>query len=454
MYDKTVIKKKLLIFFPNKKVSGEYIEMFPFEILKKEFDFFGINNREHNLFLKKIPLKLSILTKKTHALLHQAEMLRKRNASVYYTARIRGEYPSRFDSQHIKIPFHDFKKATFFKRVQVKFFSTIFGVLILKKIVIILFKLENFFSIKLLKEVNCIVLPYTGGISVEWDFLVWLAEKYKITTIGIQENWDNLSSKQFLFMKPKIFATWGQQSSSHLRSIQNFRGAVFEVGCLRIQGFYSSRELLCSESPKPESHLAPIEKFILVIGLGDELEDLKLLRMMSDFMSHPQNLNHTNLQAVYRVHPHIVETPSRINNLKIIESLPKIKIYNPGLYETNLQRIEQVNSAEIVVSIFSTMVLESAIINKTCVIPVFNFVTADYNSSHLIDDLNHFSGMSMLTKVKIASTSKEFIETLFGVEQDLSDKINDPIILNWFCKNTNTQLEIASLIRQYATNNV
>ena len=25
---------------------------------------------------------------------------------------------------------------------------------------------------------------------------------------GIQENWDNLSSKQFLFMKPTIFATW------------------------------------------------------------------------------------------------------------------------------------------------------------------------------------------------------------------------------------------------------
>jgi hypothetical protein len=454
MYDEIMNKKKLLIFFPNRKVSGEYIEMFPFEMLKKEFDFFGINNREHNSFLKEIPLKLSLLTKKTHALMHQAEMLRRRNASVYYMARIRGEFPSRFDSQHIKIPFHEFKKATFFKRVQVKFFSTIFGVLILKKIVIILFKLENFFSPKLLKEVNCIVLPYTGGISVEWDFLVWLAEKYKITTIAIQENWDNLTSKQFLFMKPKIFATWSQQSSSHLRSIQNFRGAIYEVGCFRIQGFYSSRELLCSESPKSRLHLEPIEKSILVIGLGDELEDFKLLRVMSDLMSYSQNLSHTNLQVVYRVHPHIVESPSRKNNLKLIESLPKIKIYNPGLYETNSERIEQVNSAEIVVSIFSTMVLESAIVNKTCVIPVFNFVTADYNPSHLIDDLNHFSGMSMLTKVKIATTSEEFIDILLGAEGDLSNKINDPIVLNWFCKNTDTQLEIASLIRQYATNNV
>jgi hypothetical protein len=64
MYDEIMNKKKLLIFFPNKKVSGEYIEMFPFEMLKKEFDFFGINNREHNSFLKEIPLKLSLLTKK------------------------------------------------------------------------------------------------------------------------------------------------------------------------------------------------------------------------------------------------------------------------------------------------------------------------------------------------------------------------------------------------------
>ena len=57
---------------------------------------------------------------------------------------------------------------------------------------------------------------------------------------------------------------------------------------------------------------------------------------MSDLMSYSQNLSHTNLQVVYRVHPHIVESPSRKNNLKLIESLPKIKIYNPGLYETNL----------------------------------------------------------------------------------------------------------------------
>ena len=86
------------MFFPNNKVSGEYIELFPFNSLKDDFVFIRINGRQDQIFTDEIQLKLSLLTIKIHALFHKSEMLRRRYSSLFYLARIRGYYPSKLDS--------------------------------------------------------------------------------------------------------------------------------------------------------------------------------------------------------------------------------------------------------------------------------------------------------------------------------------------------------------------
>jgi hypothetical protein len=162
--------------------------------------------------------------------------------------------------------------------------SSVIGIKLLEKIVILCFIFEKFMSRHLPKNISVVMLPYTGGISSEWDFLVWYYKSLKIKTLAIQENWDNLSSKQFLFQHPSNFATWARQSSSHLRTIQNFKGTINEIGCIRVQGFYENRHQLNKKPSAPEKYIEHDFLSILVIGIGDPLSDLKLLTSLSGYI--------------------------------------------------------------------------------------------------------------------------------------------------------------------------
>jgi len=440
-----VSKRKLLIFFPNNKVSGEYIELFPFNSLKGDFVFIRINGRKDQIFTDEIQLKLSLLTIKIHSLFHKSEMLRRRYSSVFYLARVRGYYPSKLDSEHIKLDFLNFKKAILLEKILVVIFGNLFGIYLLKKFLDLLFRFEATRNMKELSNIDTIVLPYTGGISAEWDYLTWFGNYKIIRTIGIQENWDNLSSKQFLYMKPDYFLTWGKQSSSHLRSIQNYRGIIKEVGCLRVQDFFRIRNLSSNSSNKKYSELDFSKKIILFIGMGDETSDLRLLKLISNHLESKSDPGLSNFEIIYRVHPHELMSPLRERNLSLIKSLNYIETFEPSLSETNNERINQLVKSDLVVSIFSTVILESSILNKSCIIPAFDLVTENYDSANLIDDINHFSGMSLLKGIRVAKTFKGFTNMLFE-ENKGNFMINDYDILKWFCADVDTKDEILNLI--------
>ena len=70
---------------------------------------------------------------------------------------------------------------------------------------------------------DLILIPYGARMSIEEDFLIWYAKRKRIKTIAIQENWDNLSTKRFIFSQTDYFITWGEQSSNHLKQIQNYQ---------------------------------------------------------------------------------------------------------------------------------------------------------------------------------------------------------------------------------------
>jgi hypothetical protein len=445
-----MVKQKILIFFPNNKVSGEYLELFPFKELSDDYEFYRINGRKEKFFLDKLSFNLSIFTIKINALMHKSEMYRKRYSSVFYWARIRGFYPSRLDIQNVKVNFMTFKRSKFLEKFLVQLFGNIFGVLFLKKLNIFLFIFEEIKYRTYLNNFSFIILPYTGGISAEWDFLAWFSKKHDITSIAIQENWDNLSSKQFLFIKPQIFITWGKQSSSHLRTIQNFKGKVYELGNCRVYAFYAARKALSLSNSKSTNQLEHPATSVTVIGMGDEFVDLKLLQEISNQLFNSKDSNFSNFKFTYRVHPHTIRTEASQLILSKIKSLPFIDYFEPDLYETNLERVIQLTNSDIIVSTFSTMILEGSILNKHCIIPVFHLEDQEYNSANLIDDINHFTGISLLTNVSVASTLQQFMELLVMHRASNNLYVSDLGVLDWFCKDLNTPSEICKLIRLHS----
>jgi hypothetical protein len=73
----------------------------------------------------------------------------------------------------------------------------------------------------------------------------------------------------------------------------------------------------------------------------------------------------------------------------------------------------------------------------------------DFNkfSPHkLIDDLTHFHGISMLTRVKVVTSFDELMDNILRFEKNNTQKLNDPVLLDWFCRDINTQEVIINSI--------
>jgi hypothetical protein len=435
------MKKKVLIFFLNSNVRRDYLDLFPFKELSSH-EFIEIGLYHDGSFDEQINFQVSSFTRRIHAYLHKCQMLGRRYSSVMYFARVRGYFPNRLDTRHINVG--KFIKASFLEHLLVASLSSVIGIKLLEKIVTLCFIFEKFKSRHLPKNISVVILPYTGGISSEWDLLVWYYNSLNIKTLAIQENWDNLSSKQFLFQHPSNFATWARQSSSHLRSIQNFKGTINEIGCIRVQGFYENRHQLDKKPLATEKYSKHDFLSILVIGIGDPLSDLKLLTSLSGYYEEKSDELTMQIRINYRVHPfhHISE-----ETLHLIAELPNVETYYKSSSDTNSMRIQQVMDSDVVISLFSTVILESSILNKFCIIPTYVLQEIGYDSTKLVDDYNHFAGMSLLNGLCVANSLDELVTLLNGHYAKKTIIENDQSLLGWFCEDKDSIAEIISLVQ-------
>ena len=254
-----------------------------------------------------------------------------------------------------------------------------------------------------------------------------------IKTLAIQENWDNLSSKSFLLEHPSHFLTWSAQSTSHLRSFQRFTGYTKEIGSLRLNCFYDHRNKYLNL--KENYNLTTSDKRnvkILIIGTGPANHDLKTIEIILESL---KSLD-LNFKIVYRPHPF---SQIEKSDLDMILGIENISVDIPSDNEKNEYRMNLILDSTIVVSLFSTVILESSILNKPCLIPSFIVTNVGYKTHFFLDDFTHYSGMSILNNVYNAKSKEEFLEILIGVFNLEKQLPSSQEILGWFCKNINTK---------------
>lgn len=433
-------RKSILLFFQVQSLQNQYRELFPYDELLEDFRIreFGCKKKFTNDINN---LELNVITRKIHAFLQNCELRRKKFTTIAYLDRVNGYYPSKSSLQHIKI--RSFEKKNILERVATSVFSNYGGAQLLRQIVNFLFKLESIFRANTLKKFDIFILPYTGGISVEVDFLFWLSRVLKIKSIAIQENWDNLSSKQFLLYYPSTFLVWGNQSGSHLRTYHHYEGIVREAGCLRLQGLYKKRQWLSKAANL--GAVSQIKYQILFIDTGVINGDLEILHGLSKYFEKNLLLSE-KYKIIYRTHPRFNETDLRKEFIAKVQKLPHIHVFVPDILESNESRIQQIAESSLIISIFSTYVLEGSILDRICLVPTFSMDFNKFSPHKLIDDLTHFHGISMLTRVKTVTSFDELMDNILRFEKNNTQKLNDPVLLDWFCRDINTQEVIINSI--------
>jgi hypothetical protein len=432
------MKKKIFIYIPNRKVFKEYKELFPLEELGKHFEInyvYGEIIFDKTTNFKQILFPQFIRT--AHALLHFSLMWYRKFTTLSYRFRAFQYFGTKSDiketSNFLK---YNGKRHSILIRFLIYIVGNYVGVKVVHKIVTLLFWIWKTKTKKIFNtDIHCLILPYGGGISLEFDFLVWLCRQSKIKTIAIQENWDNLSSKSILLEHPTHFFTWGPQSSSHLRSFQLFKGVTKEIGSLRINCFYEFRE---SYLAKLSSNLktGPRDMTVLIIGTGPGNHDLRLINSVLECF----RINSIKeFELVYRPHPF---TQLSTFELEEISQINKIRIDLPNKSEVNSHRLNLILNSTAVISLYSTVLLEASIINKPCIIPGFIIDNAGYKTSNYLDDSPHYSGLSILGNIFNADTESELIDILFSIKDKNLELVYNKKFFDWYCKNLNTSQEI------------
>jgi len=445
------LKKEIGFLFTDQKSFNELELLFDFNQFKNEYSFKyifgrGIIDPTKN-YTQVLFGNFSI---RAHALIHNLLIWKNRKATLSFKLRAFNMFGN--NSQHNKWTSflnYDKKRVSSVKRLFVRSLGNSFGILIISAVINILFFYKQLNIQKNFGTYNCILLSYGGRPSVQQDFLVWYARKKNFPTIAVQENWDNLTSKSVLFKHPDYFATWGKQSTAHLRQIHNFKGQVREIGNLKLGKFYTKKKQLDidfsnSNRSLPNNNLA--FKNILIIGTSWGDHALNLIKECADIIDANTKKFTTNLRIVYRPHPY-----GRIQSGDLIQisKIQNVIIDKPTKYEDNEYRISLLLNSSFIISLYSTVMLEASILNIPCIIPSFLNVSSSYDIKNFLDESDYFKGTSSLEGIFNPTTREEFIEILKLSNNPGNLKIaNSNELLNWFCSNTNTSDEIFSLIEK------
>ena len=440
---------QLALFCPSLKSYREMDELLIKELEKLKIHLLIISPLDFIIKQKHYcRFNLNPILRKVHALYHSSLLWRKRDLTIAYKLRALSAYGTKAEQAKSK-NFMGFENTYISKRKRyiVRCFSTKIGIALLKFVIEeLLFRIQYVISHKNLINFDLFLFSYGGRTSVEEDFLLWKCNKKGINTIAIQENWDNLSSKKFLFQYPKTFITWGPQSTYHLRKFHNYQGEVCEFGSLRLHQFYQYNSQIRTMQPK--RHAKNIESnarskiVILLMGTGDGTHDSDLLKSVLKFISNcPVELK-DDFYFVYRPHPY---TRNRIRDDKSISYKGKILIDIPRPDESNNYRFDLLKKTSIVVSLYSTAILEASILNKVMVIPSYIANEYPYSTHGFMQESEHFRALRSLVNLHNFITEEDFFSLLLnfgGVKQD-EERLTH---VNYCCSEKNTSKEIIKLI--------
>ena len=288
-----------------------------------------------------------------------------------------------------------------------------------RKVLRTLFRIETINKNKIdFSSYDLIIIPSSGYESFTLGALE-CARRDGTKTMLLIDNWDNLSSKSFLWIKPDFLCAWGPQSVEHAIRIQKMDPeCCLSIGTPRIDRYFGRENLYIKSIYDFE--------YILFAGSSVEYKESDYLEILDYELSKYNDLHGRNIKIVYRPHPlRGGWKMANFNNLKntildndlvaIVESgdirwnskvqLPSLENYI-SLFKNSL----------FVVSGLTSMLIESCIFNKkTLAIAVHE--EDNLTSPHSIyKEYEHFRGIDnipSLTIIKnLENLRKEFWDSL------------------------------------------
>lgn len=248
-----------------------------------------------------------------------------------------------------------------------------------------------------------IVIFVSGAEEINIFEMIKELRQQKVKTALCIENWDNLTSKRFMINHPDFVLVMGKSSADLASYIHKIPGShVISAGLPRFNVFRSP----------PRFEGEKVDKIFTILYLGFYLphNEIRLLNNLVSYLNDSDIKG--NFRIVYKPHPgaraRYLDDQVTANLISTISSEER---KNPVI---NQSHISLMQSADIIISTPTSMVIECMLLGKKIVLDLtndgFHRTTARINyDSHI-----HFRELDKIKNLKKCTTLDQIKESILG----------------------------------------
>jgi len=246
---------------------------------------------------------------------------------------------------------------------------------------------------------DLIVAP-SSAFDPECNDVIRQAERMGVRTLFLIDNWDNLSSKSVMLMRPDHIGVWGEQSAKHAREIQDFTPEQISLlGTPRFDRYFTDRE---AEVPSPFDF-----PYLLFLGTSLAFDEISALEHLEEVLTRNQD-RFEGVKLVYRPHPwregkdsiegrsfrHIVLDPQLAARRDAGLAFQPDLAYYPQLLA----------NAEVVMGGLTSMLIEATIFGKDYIALTYDDGKHITNQQTVLRRSEHFRGVERIPSLCLCQT--------------------------------------------------
>jgi len=288
-----------------------------------------------------------------------------------------------------------------------------------------------------LRNFKLVVIPYEGRLDGAFDLALEICKLNGVKTFAIQSNWDNLSSKNFIFSCPDYFGVWGKQSESHLKVIQR-KPSVPTVLLGNPRRIFPVKVIQTKQPNQTKGRENTKDSLVIFAGHGVGASDNFILQAIVDARSDLDLAFH----IMYRPHP-FARRKMGVEGLRLLksQSIDVVEELTPG---DNKYFIEKLRSSSLLISQMSTLCIEALEFGVPVCIPTFSNIVSDFGFEQAVNSLSHYSGVLLIPGVKVANTRSDL------EAQIKNSLLEDSLIgsVDWICSQLNFADELIKKLEE------
>jgi hypothetical protein len=233
----------------------------------------------------------------------------------------------------------------------------------------------------------------------------------------IIDNWDNLTSHTFFYIKPDLLTVWGEQTKNHAIKFHNFdRNNVYTFGNPKFNNYLRLKDKVLESRYN--------FKYILFLGSFVDWDEINCVIKLGNII----NANNLNIKIIYRPHPSsytnknkITDYISKSGNKNII--LDKVVKENETFLNSNVTNLTDksrlyiepknyfeslIQNCELSIGTLSTITIESLIFKKKFMIIAYPQENNEFDPQNIYKYAEYAKGLSDIELIKVSKNINNF----------------------------------------------